>query len=184
MTKSARLALAVAVLALPVGASPIDGTKGPVEVHALPLARLHIKSFTIVSPACGKQADLRMEIQNLSGTPFVGSSALSGGMTYVIDVQAIGKPAPNVLRLLLPSVGGGATIPVLLGMPAFTTPCPSDTCWDVGLGRTGSNSGGPNFPEWDRKTARICAKTSCVHDPRVVAKAKKPCTFEIYSPLR
>jgi hypothetical protein len=32
--------------------------------------------------------------------------------------------------------------------------------------------------------ARICAKTSCVHDPRVVAKAKKPCTFEIYSPAR
>jgi hypothetical protein len=180
MKRSTRLALVVAVLALPIGASPI--AKGPAQANALPLARLHIKSFTIVSPACGKQADLRIEIQNLTGTPFVGSSVLSGGMTYVIDVQAIGKPAPNVFRMPLPSVDKGATISVLVKGPTFTTPCPSDTCWAVGLARTGSNSGGPNFPEYDGKDASICAKTSCVHDPRVVAKAKKPCTFEIYSP--
>lgn len=181
MKRSTRLALVVAVLALPIGASPIAGNKGPVQVHALALARLHINSFTIVSPACGKQAELRAEVQNVTDTPFVGSSDLSGPMTYLFSVTAIGKPAPNVWQQALPSVGARATISVLVKGPTFTTPCPSDTCWEAGLAR--SQSGVMSkLPEFDGKTASICAKTSCVHDPRVVAKAKKPCTFEIYSP--
>jgi len=100
MTKSARLAFAAAPFALLVGASPIN------HPDAALAPRLHIKSFTIVSPACGKQADLRVEIQNLTGTPFAGSTGFNTGTNPAIVVQWVSKP--NVLMWPLPSVGGSA----------------------------------------------------------------------------
>lgn len=175
MTKSTRLALAVAVLALPIGASPIAGTKGPAEVHALPLARLHIKSFTIVSPACNKAPEFRAEVQNLTGTPFEGNKTGSPTAGPLLVVRLLSTP--YALMLPLPAVGGGATLTLPITWSDKTTACPSDHCWELSFFREGP--GGPSLSEWDGKVARICAKTSC--NPHA-SRRRTPCTFEIYSP--
>lgn len=181
MRGSARLALAAAVLTLPIGASPIAGNKGPVRVHAPALApRLHIKSFTIVSPACDKAPSFRVEIQNLTGAPFEGNKTMSPTAGPLLELRLLSTPF--AFRQGLPAVGGGATLTLPITWSDKTTACPSDSCWELSLLNGGPGGTATPLSEWDGKPARICAKTSCVHDPRVVAKAKKPCTFEIFSP--
>ncbi|MCM3875384.1 MAG: hypothetical protein NEA02_03080 [Thermoanaerobaculia bacterium] len=175
MTKPTRLALAVAVLTLPAGASPITGNKGPVQVHAPAVApRLHIKSFTIVSPACNKAPEFRAEIQNI-GTAFEGNKTMSPTAGPLLEVRLLSTP--YAFRQGLPAVGGGATLTLPIRWSDKTTACPSDNCWELSFFRAGP--GGPSLSEWDGKTARICAKTSC--NPHA-SRGRKPCTFELYSP--
>jgi hypothetical protein len=177
--RSTRLALAVAILALPAGGTPQGPPYRGAAVTAPALApKLHIKSFTIVSPACDKPPQFRLEIQNLTGTPFEGNKTMSPSSGPEILVMR--SPKSLFWMQGLPAVGGGATLSTLVTWPGEATACPSDTCWELALLSAGPGGTTIDLPEWDRKTARICAKTSCVRDPRRVERT--PCTFEIYSP--
>ncbi len=177
MKRSTRLALAVAAtLTLSARANPRNPPNRPVNAPAL-APRLHIQSFTILSPACNKPPQFRIEIRNLTGTAFEGNKTMSPTDGPAVIVTNLAGDKHGFLQGL-PGVGGGMTLPVTLTIPDRTTACPSDNCWEVRLFRSGP--GGPELAEWDGKTARICAKTSC--NPHA-SKLRTPCAFEIYSPM-
>jgi hypothetical protein len=179
MKRSILLALAAA-LALPVGAAPTSPPNRGAAVNAPALApKLHIRAFTIFSPACDRALQFRIEVQNLTSTPFEGNKSMSPTDGPELTISEI--PAPHAAwRQALPAVGGGATVPITLTFVGKKTACPSDMCWEVTLSRA-QMSRDLEFPEWDGKVAGICAKTSC--NPHAT-KRTTPCTFEIYSPVR
>ncbi len=168
-----RLVLAALVLGLPPALLALaqGGAKAPVGFKAAPTpadkailhrpqpAKLHIKTFTVVSPVCGKPVDFRLEVQNLSSGAFGGSTNINNrpGAVFTVTDTSTNK----VLMFPLASIAGGATLTVPASAPIFVATCPGQACWEAALLVLQPDSTTPNLPEWDGVKAKVCLKQSC-----------------------
>jgi hypothetical protein len=166
--KSASAFLAAAALALAASAAPVEkvpvatSRKDVAIAHLPPPAKLHIKSLTIVSPACGKPVDFRLEVQNLSSGAFAGSTSINTrpGAVFTLTDTATNK----VLMLPLGSIAGGATLTVPFSAPTIVAACPGQACFEAALLVYEPDSTTPNLPEWDGVKPRVCLKQSCAFE--------------------
>jgi hypothetical protein len=127
--------------------------------HLPPPAKLHIKSLAVLSPACGKPVDFKLEVQNLSSGAFTGSTNINNrpGAVFTLTDTATNK----VLMLPLGSIAGGGTLSVPVSAPTFVAACPGQACWEAALLVFEPDSTTPNLPEWDGVKGKVCLKQSC-----------------------